>query len=280
VSGSLERSGFVVSRDGSLIHFLSFGTGPSVIVVPGALSTASGYAAFAQALAKNFSVHIIERRGRGRSAWQGEHYGINAECEDVIALQQETSAGLLVGHSFGGLVALEAARNNPRFTKLAVYEPGVSIGHSIPMDWVPAYEAHLAATRPLDAFIEYSLATGPDRARTMPHWLMKRLLPFFVSASDRRTMLGLLRQNLREHLEIERLDSCYEHYDQIAADVLLMHGGKTRISSVTLAIERLADTVPRCNTVEFSSLDHFGINKKGPQEVADAVDAFFRRPSP
>jgi hypothetical protein len=38
------------------------GTGSGVIVVPGVLSMASDYAAFASALAENFSVHTLERR--------------------------------------------------------------------------------------------------------------------------------------------------------------------------------------------------------------------------
>jgi pimeloyl-ACP methyl ester carboxylesterase len=279
VSTSTDRSGFVQSRDGSHINYLSMGTGPSVIVVPGALSTAANYTDFGHALARHFSVHTIERRGRGLSAPQGEHYGMHAECEDVLALQRETGAELLVGHSFGGLVALEAARNNRALQKMAVYEPGVSIGHSIAMEWIPVYQAKLAAGRPLDAFIEYSLSTGPDRARRTPHWLMKLLLPFFVSASDRRTMLGLLPQNLREHQEIARLDSCYQYYREISADVLLMRGGRTGISWVMLTMERLAATLPSSETIEFSSLDHFGIDKKSPQAVAGAVSAFFRRPS-
>ena len=73
----------------------------------------------------------------------------------------------------------------------------------------------LTATPLLDAFIEYSLATGPNRARRTPHWLMKLLLPFFLSTSDRRTMLELLPQNLREHRKLNRLDSCYQHYREI-----------------------------------------------------------------
>src|SRR5258706_14192994 len=107
------------------------GSGPWVLVIPGALSMAAGYAAFARALAEHFTVHTIERRGRGRSSPQGDDYSIAKEREDVLALQKETGASFLVGHSFGGLVALEVARNNPSLTKLAVYEPGVSIGGSI-----------------------------------------------------------------------------------------------------------------------------------------------------
>ena len=70
----------------------------------------------------------------------------------------------------------------------------------------------------LDAFVEYALATGPDRARSMPHWLMKLLLPLFVRGDDRRTMLSLLPENLREHREIAHLDSSVDRYRQISAE--------------------------------------------------------------
>src|SRR5690242_13363624 len=117
----------VFSQDGAKFSYLSMGSGPSVLVIPGALSLAADYAAFARVLSRHFTVHIIERRGRGLSSPQGEDYSIRKECEDVLTLRAKTSASLLVGHSFGGLVALEVARNNPAFTKVAVYEPGVSI---------------------------------------------------------------------------------------------------------------------------------------------------------
>ncbi|HEY7415147.1 MAG TPA: alpha/beta hydrolase, partial [Ktedonobacteraceae bacterium] len=103
----------VVSQDGTKISYLSMGSGPSVLVIPGALSLAADYAAFASALSRHFTVHIIERRGRGLSNPQGKDYSIRKECEDVLALRAKTSASFLVGHSFGGLVALEVARNNP-----------------------------------------------------------------------------------------------------------------------------------------------------------------------
>ena len=55
----------VVSQDGAKISYLTLGSGPAVIVIPGALSLATDYAAFGRALAERFTVHIIERRGRG-----------------------------------------------------------------------------------------------------------------------------------------------------------------------------------------------------------------------
>ena len=275
MSTSTDTTHAVLSQDGAKISYLTMGSGPSVLVIPGALSMAADYAAFASALAEHFTVHIIERRGRGKSSPQGDDYSMIKECEDVFALQQKIGASLLVGHSFGGLVALEVARNNPSVTKLAVYEPGVSIDGSIPMDWMPGYEKKLAEKKYLDAFVEFSLGVGPERARNTPPWLMKLLLPLFLSSHERKMMLGLLPENLREHQEVARLDSSYENYREIAADVLLMYGGKSNTTWVDLSMERLAVVLPRSETKEFPKLDHFGIDKKAPREVARAVCAYF-----
>ncbi len=69
----------VLSADGTTISYLTVGNnGPSVIVIPGALSIAANYAAFARALAEHFTVHTIERRGRGESGPQGQDYGLDA----------------------------------------------------------------------------------------------------------------------------------------------------------------------------------------------------------
>ena len=76
----------VLSRDGTRIGYLSVGGGPSVLVVPGVLSMAADYAAFARALSEHFMAHTIERRGRGESGPQGDDYSIVKECEDVLAL--------------------------------------------------------------------------------------------------------------------------------------------------------------------------------------------------
>ena len=275
MSTATDTTHAVLSQDGAKISYLTMGSGPSVLVIPGALSMAADYAAFASALAEHFTVHIIERRGRGRSSPQGDDYSMIKEREDVLALQQKTGASLLVGHSFGGLVALEVARNNPSLTKLAVYEPGVSIDGSIPMDWMPGYEKKLAEKKYLDAFVEFSLGVGPERARNTPPWLMKLLLPLFLNSHERKLMLGLLPENLREHQEVARLDSSYENYREIAADVLLMYGGKSNTTWVDLSMERLAVVLPRSETKKFPKLDHFGIDKKAPREVAQAVTAYF-----
>lgn len=272
---TIETTSIVLSRDGTTISYLSVGSGPAVIVVPGALSLARDYIAFARVLAEHFTVHTIERRGRGQSGPQGSDYSIKKECEDILALQRQTGARLLVGHSFGGLVALESARGNPAFTKIAVYDPGVSIDGSIPVGWIPGYEKNLAANKKLDAFVEFTLAMGPESARKTPPWLMKRMLPLFLKSHELKTILSLLQENLREHKEVARLDNSYENYRNISASVLLMYGGKGHIPQADTSMKRLAAVFPHAETREFPALDHFGLNKTGPQEVVRAVSAYF-----
>ena len=87
MSTATDTTHAVLSQDGAKISYLSMGSGPSVLVLPGALSMAADYAAFASALAEHFTVHIIERRGRGLSSPQGDDYSILKEREDVLALQ-------------------------------------------------------------------------------------------------------------------------------------------------------------------------------------------------
>ena len=245
------------------------------MVIPGALSMAADFAPFASALAEHFTVHTIERRGRGGSSPQGDCYSMLKECEDVRALQAETGATLLVGHSFGGLIALEVVRNNPALKKIAVYEPGVSIGGSIPMGWMPRYEEKLAQKDYAGALVEFSIGTGPERIRKVPRWYMKLLLPFILSSHERKQMYSLLGENLREHREVARLDSSYENYRQVSADTLLMYGGKSDSSWVLLSMQCLAAVLPQSETRSFPRLDHFGITKAAPREVAEAVSAYF-----
>ena len=266
----------VLSKDGTRIGYLSTGGGPSVLVIPGVLSMAADYAAFARHLAEHFTVHTIERRGRGESGPQGDDYSIVKECEDVLALQAKTGASLLVGHSYGGLVALEVARNNKAFHNTAVYEPGVSIDGSMSTKWMPGYEKKLAEKKSVDAFVEFTLADAPPRIQRMPPWLMKLLLLVLVNCTrSYRQMLGLLQQNLREWREIARLDSSCENYCEIAGGVLLMYGGKSDSKAVTLAMERLAAILPHSETKKFPNLDHFGIERTAPREVAKEVSDFF-----
>ena len=88
-------------------------------------------------------------------------------------------------------------------------------------------------------------------------------------------MLNLLQENLREWQEIARLDNSYENYQQIAGCVLLMYGGKSDSPAVDLVVKRLPQVIQYVETKEFPHLDHFGIERTAPNEVAKVIGDYF-----
>lgn len=265
----------IVSRDGTRLEQRVIGSGPALIVLPGALSLAADYADLAEALAPSFTVHVLERRGHGHSGDATDTYSIDREVEDVTALLQTTGPAHVFGHSFGGLVALEAARSlGGRVRKLAVFEPGVSIGGSIPTGWIPEYRRLLAEGKAHEAFIVFIRALGPEQARQAPRWLMRLTLPFILRGNEWQKMKALLPSNAREHAEVGRLNDSYRAYAGIAAPTLLMHGDKDGAIPARTS-ETLARVMPKAMSRTFPGLDHFAPQRGATGEVAEALRVFF-----
>ncbi|MGW5670695.1 alpha/beta hydrolase [Micromonospora sp. NPDC003776] len=266
--------GTVRSADGTTIAFHTTGTGPDLLLVPGSLSDAADFAGLTEALAAAFTVHTVQRRGRRGSGPQGPGYAIEAECADLAAVRAATGARYVFGHSFGGLVALEAARRDQGITKLAVYEPGVNVGGLIPTDWIPHARRFLAQGRPVDAFATFSIATGPGAARRNPRWLMAAILRLAFRGEKREKVTALLEPALQEHAEIGRLNDSYPAYREVSAEVLLMSGGKSDLAHVAPSMARLTEVLSSSRVLTFPKLDHFGPHHKGEAEVAEALAAF------
>jgi pimeloyl-ACP methyl ester carboxylesterase len=113
------------------------------VVVGGVLSAGSDYLALADALADEFEVHVMERRGRPGSGPQRPDHSLVDECADLEAVAARTGAAAVFGHSFGGLVALETARQKDIFDEVFVYEPGVPIRGGLRAGWLEDYQGRL-----------------------------------------------------------------------------------------------------------------------------------------
>ena len=126
--------------------------------------------------------------------------------------------------------------------------------------------------------MEFTLADAPPRIQRLPAALLKLIVLLLTSVSRQyRQMLRLLDQNLREWHEITRLDNTYPNYSQISANVLLMSGGKSDSRAVDLVVARLPQVLPHADRMVFPHLDHFGIERTAPREVAKAVSDYFLR---
>jgi hypothetical protein len=100
-------------------------------------------------------------------------------------------------------------------------------------------------------------------------------MPIVLKRQGLREKLDLLESNLREHQEIARLNNTYENYREVSADVLLLVGGKSDLHWVAATVEKLSEVLPCVRINEFPKLNHFGPDRTGPREVAQAVKAHF-----
>ncbi|HEX4701165.1 MAG TPA: alpha/beta hydrolase, partial [Pseudonocardiaceae bacterium] len=162
MASDVVESVAVPSRDGTAIGVQVTGSGPGIVIVPGTLRAARHYRLLAAALSPDFTVCTMDRRGRGDSGPQGVDYGIERECDDLVAVLARTGATMVFGHSYGGLVALETTLRRPAamITKLAVYEPAVSIDGTISDDWLPELDRAVAEDRTADGVV--SVLRGLD----------------------------------------------------------------------------------------------------------------------
>lgn len=265
----------VLSADGTVIAYHTMGAGPAVVVVPGALTTANDYAELATALAEKYTVHAMERRGHGQSGPKGPNYNITKDVEDLNAVLKATGAHFVASHSFGGLVSLEAARGNKQITKMALYEPGVSINGSLPIDWAKEYKTMLSQGKELDAFVAFARGMNPALAR-MPKWWSKFIISMVVRPEERKRRFPLLENNLLEHYEVAHLDSTAHNYQEVAADVLVMYGCKSA-SATAETMKLLVKELPHATLKAFAKFDHFAPEDKAPREVAAAIAVFFEQ---
>ena len=267
----------VPSADGTPIAYQSLGAGDGVIVAGGALRAAQDYLPLAQALARSFQVHVVDRRGRGASGPQGPAYSIDKECEDLLAVQAATGAAAVFGHSYGGLVVLETARRTEVFSQVAVYEPGVSVDGSIPVDWMPRYRDLLAAgdTRGAFACMVRQMAAGSSPIAKMPQWYLRAILRLMIQQRQWQHMEPLLASSLAEHEQVADLDDgTVDRYQSITARLLLLSGQKRASPITTTLFDALQDVIADCTAEMLGGLDHNAPTEKGAEVVGDRVRRF------
>ncbi|MFI6324553.1 alpha/beta fold hydrolase [Nonomuraea sp. NPDC050556] len=262
----------LTSADGTAVEYLTVGQGPGVIVVPGALAVAADFTGFANLLAARYTVHVIQRRGRGGSGPQGERYGVERETEDVEAVRARTGARLIFGHSFGGLVALRAAIANPAYDAVAVYEPGVSVDGSIPTDWIRRSHRELIKGEGFEAFMSFARGINPDETGKLPRWILRIILRLAIPRHEMEQNIELMPQALNEHVEVGRYGDRLADYRAIAAPTLITRGKGATWQEV--ALRSLVATIPVTESATYAKLDHFAPEKK-PAEIAETVLRFF-----
>lgn len=117
------KTGIAISKDGTGIGYTQFGSGEAVVICHGSYTGQQDWFAFAQELAATRSVFVYDRRGRGQSADTNQPYTFEKELDDLAARVSLARATIVMGHSFGGGVALAYTIRDGFAGKLIMYEP-------------------------------------------------------------------------------------------------------------------------------------------------------------
>ena len=170
------------SRDGTAIGYWSSGEGPPLLLVHGGFGDHSRWDALRPHLEAHFTVHAMDRRGRGASG-DGPDYDATREFEDVaavvdaIAARGRTSVDVY-GVSSGASYALNAAALTGSIRRLVLYEPpaGTTAEDLVPAGLLERLEALLATgerERVVEVFFREALGLTPEELEVMraqPSW--------------------------------------------------------------------------------------------------------------
>ncbi len=172
----------VASADGTPIAVFSEGSGPPLILVHGASADHTTFRVVAPLLAKRFTVHAIDRRGRGASG-DTLPYAIEREFEDIAAvasvLADEVGGPVdVLGHSYGGRCGLGAALATTSIRRVVSYEgaptpPGERYGDATVLTELRRLEAAGDGDALLTMFMTRVVGLGADdlaRYRADPVW--------------------------------------------------------------------------------------------------------------
>jgi pimeloyl-ACP methyl ester carboxylesterase len=249
----------------SSVDVRTVGRGPGLLVLPGGTRRAHHYDKMAAALADDFTVHMVDRRGRGASPPMDADYSLETEVRDALEVLDETGAEQVFGHSYGGLIGLHLALHRD-LERLVLFEPAVSIDGALDLGWLEEYRAIRDRGREATAYAYFLTAMRfmPRTPVAIPAlWALLRF---------NREMRAMMPTILPELQQVRALDSDGRRYADVTTPTLLLGGGRSP-AYLRDILPTLAAILPQAKVINIPECDHNGPDLSGPEKVAAAIRA-------
>jgi proline iminopeptidase len=286
------REGYA-SVEGAELYYRDLGMGPAIIVLHGGPSFGLNYLLpDMDRLADAFRLIYYDQRGRGKSAGnvQPDTVTIQSEIDDLETLRtfMRLEQVALLGHSWGGLLAMEYALRHPE-----------RVSHLILLDTAPAshedgvlFERERDAAVPADTETLRVLESRPEFAEGDPQARAAYLRVYFRSTLRSPELLDRLIDHLQvgwtkesilkagaigqrlwhEAYEVEGYD-LLPMLTQLRIPTLLLHGDYDFIPLACAA--HIAETIPGARLLVLPDCGHFSYLER-PDEVRTALNTFFQ----
>jgi pimeloyl-ACP methyl ester carboxylesterase len=252
----------VTSKDGTSIAMECAGAGPSLIIVHGGIGDRTRWKPLFPLFAPHFTVCAMDRRGHGESGDSSE-YTLQKGAEDVEAVVNSRPGPVFVlGHSIGGVNALEAAFLTDKISKLVLYEPPLQD------------RSHSAVATKMESMIR-----AGDREQALVTFLQEIVMisPSELAAMKARPswpgrVAGVGKQ-IREIRAFEEYRFDPKRMTTLKAPTLLLTGSKTASPDLKRAIDVLITTLPSRSLFVFEGQEHNAMDTV-PQQFAEVVTKF------
>lgn len=267
------RGGVHTASDGCRLVHLVEGRGPTLVLVHGGLARSSAWIATADVLRTSYTCVLPDLRAHGASDWGGGP-DLDRSATDLLELLDVWGpTHALVGHSYGALVALEAARRAApgAVGRLLLYEPPLSVARPVMDDaTVARVQAAAADGRFEDALgLHLSSSAGGltdaevEGLRTNP--LLRATYADLVAqatavAPGVRASTGL---------------TSAEPYRAVRVPTRILVGTESAHDPFRTSAEALAAAMPRADIRELEGQSHLAL-LMAPHLVAAAVEDFVR----
>ncbi|MBP9088074.1 MAG: alpha/beta hydrolase [Kofleriaceae bacterium] len=249
------------------LHVVSAGNGPTLLFIHGSAADHATWAiTFASSLRERFSLLAYDRRGCGQSPAADRLWTVEDHADDVLTIidRQGGPPPILVGSSFGSVVALDVARRFPAaLAGLVLIEPPMAASDDVPPipdGFLQHFDA-LAVAEGGPAAAEYFLRTvlGDTAYEKMPRMFQARSKAQFAGIRADSEALGCY------HPRYTLLRSC-------KVPTLLL-GGQQSAGYFRPTLEKLASVLPAAQLVIVANAGHM-LHAQASRKFAELVAAF------
>jgi pimeloyl-ACP methyl ester carboxylesterase len=252
-----------VSADGIVARAFDTGTGPAILVLHPGLDDGRSWSKVAARLSHRFRVVRIVRRHYRLDLPDPGRYSLSAEVGDVLAITSLISEPMvIVGHSSGGVVALEAIAASPgSFAGAVLFEPPVASGPPDPAGSAALARAQAAVTagqagRAAQIFVRDVVG--------LPAAAAAALRPLVALSPRLRALVP------RQVTDLDGVGVRIERYAGIAVPTVLL-GAERSPAHLGQSLAALAAVMPHAEHVVLPGRDHMA-HVKAPAEVARVVE--------
>jgi pimeloyl-ACP methyl ester carboxylesterase len=256
---------------GLRFHFLEWGdpSAPAVLLLHGGNQSSYSWDLVSLHLSDRYHVFALDQRGHGDSEWSRElDYSIGAKAADALAFieHEQLSAPVIVGHSMGGLVAMQMALSSDEVARgFVLVDTGPELSPK-GVDVVHNFVVHNVEFDDLDDFLDnvakYDRFRSREHiARTVKYNMMSRVDGKFVSKVDHRRV----PDQFDRPLELDRLAS-------LTCPILVIRGADSEILEAEAA-ERFVAALPNGQLMTVPDAGH-NVHSANMRGFLDAIGPF------